>query len=99
MNAKTSQTVAGHVIKEYGFLLATDMLKTSDTLSHENTNYATMKTGTKSILNDESLDANYIVNMAQVVDPATNIQKTKEYKFAFVPMVKTTQIETAYSNS
>ena len=88
VNSKLTRTVAGNVIKEFKLLLATDALKTSDTLSDLNMNRVTVKTGKLSLLNDTTLEDNYIVNMAQVVDPATNIRKDKAYRFAFVPMRK-----------
>lgn len=89
-NSKMSRTLAGNVIKEYNLILATDALKTSDTLSNTQLNQVTVKTGLDEILNDQSLENNYIVNMAQVVDPSTNIKNDKLYRFAFVPLTPLT---------
>jgi hypothetical protein len=86
VNSKLSRTVAGNVIKRFNLLLATDALKTSDTLSNMNTNNVTVKQGQNYLMNDKSLENNYIVNMAQVVDPASNIRLDKAYRFAFVPL-------------
>lgn len=92
-NSKMSRTLAGNVIKEYKLLLATDALKTSDTLSNTNLNKVTVKTGLNDILNERTLEDNYIVNMAQIVDPATNIRNNKMYRFAFVPMIRLTNVK------
>ena len=91
-NSKMTRTLTGNIIREYKLLLATDALKTSDTLSNAAVNRVTVKTGLEDILNDRSLDDNYIVNMAQVVDPATNIRVDKNYRFAFVPMRRLTNV-------
>lgn len=88
VDSKLSRTFAGNVIREFKMLLATDALKTSDTLSNLNTNKVTIKSGLNGLLNEASLSDNYIVNMAQVVDPATNIKMDKNYRFAFVPMIR-----------
>lgn len=92
-NSKMTRTLTGNVIREYKLLLATDALKTSDTLSNATLNRVTVKTGLEDILNDRSLEDNYIVNMAQVVDPATNIRVDKQYRFAFVPMKRLTNVK------
>lgn len=92
-NSKMSRTLAGNVIKDYKLLLATDALKTSDTLSNTNLNRVTVKTGLNDMINDRTLDENYIVNMAQVVDPATNIRTNKMYRFAFVPMKRLMNVQ------
>lgn len=86
VDSKLTRTFAGNVIREFEMLLATDALKTSDTLSNLNTNQVTIKSGLNGLLNDRALSENYIVNMAQVVDPATNIKMDKNYRFAFVSM-------------
>ena len=92
-NSKMSRTLTGNIIKNYKLLLATDALKTSDTLSNTQVNEVTVKTGLDQILNDKSLEDNYIVNMAQVVDPATNIRTEKMYRFAFVPLTRLSNVQ------
>ena len=92
-NSKMTRTLTGNIIREYKLLLATDALKTSDTLSNATLNRVTVKTGLEGILNDRSLEDNYIVNMAQVVDPATNIRVDKNYRFAFVPMKRLNNVK------
>lgn len=92
-NSKMSRTLTGNVIKRYNLILATDALKTSDTLSNTALNRVTVKRGLDDILNDTSLKDNYIVNMAQVVDPATNIRTDREYRFAFVPLTRLSSVK------
>lgn len=92
-NSKMSRTLTGNVIKRYNLILATDALKTSDTLSNTALNRVTVKRGLDDILNDTSLQDNYIVNMAQVVDPATNIRTEREYRFAFVPLTRLSSVK------
>jgi hypothetical protein len=92
-NSKMSRTLTGNVIKEYKLLLATDALKTSDTLSNTQLNRVTVKAGLNDIINDTTLEDNYIVNMAQVVDPATNIRTGKMYRFAFVPLTRLSNVK------
>ena len=86
-DSKLTRTMAASIIREYKMMLAVDAMKTSNTLSNMSFNRSTVKTGVNKIVRQNDLDDNFIINMAQVIDPSSNVKMDKRYRFAFLPLM------------
>jgi len=93
----TKKFTAGY-ISSYGLLLATDALKTSDEMNTKQ-NIATMSLSPLAKrIGKFDVSNNYICNMAQIIDPASNIKLDKLYRFALPRLLKTKNVRNTSQN-
>ena len=85
-----TKKVAASYIAAYDILLATDALKTNDQLKTEQNRSTLALPKLARNVGKFDVSKNYICNMAQIIDPANNINMNKPYRFAFPPMIDIT---------
>jgi hypothetical protein len=88
-----TKKVTASYISAYDILLATDALKTNDQLKTEQNRSTLALPKLARNVGKFDVSKNYICNMAQIIDPANNINMNKPYRFAFPPMIDITSTD------
>lgn len=88
-----TKKVTASYISAYDILLATDALKSNDQLKTEQNRSTFALPKLARNVGKFDVSKNYICNMAQIIDPANNINMNKPYRFAFPPMFDITSTD------